>query len=311
MSNRVGVGNYQYELLEDWGQLHDLGKDLKNSAVVSGVACDSKGQVYVAVRNLPYPEILSGAILVFNRDGKFLKSIGEDLFTTPHLLHINSNDEIYYTDATDHTVHKISPSGEILMTLGGYKIEPGERPIDRFKTISAPGEPFNRPTKVVEYKTGELFVSDGYGQNRIHKLTSTGEVIVSWGETGKGPGQFELPHSLNVDKQGRVYVLDRPNNRCQIFNSSGEYLEEWKDIVDNNGKILNSGEEGPNDIIFDEDDVIHISSGFGQVSLMTLRGDRIGDWIPGPSHGMWIDDRGDLYLAMLSNHERLRKYVRI
>ena len=107
MSNRVGVGNYQYKLLEDWGQLHNLGKDLKNNAVVSGVACDSKGQVYVAVRNLPYPEILSGAILVFNRDGKFLKSIGEDLFTTPHLLHINSNDEIYYTDATDHTVHKI------------------------------------------------------------------------------------------------------------------------------------------------------------------------------------------------------------
>lgn len=311
MNNRVGVGNYLYENIPDWGQLPSIGKDLKNSAIVSGVACDSKGQVYVAVRNLPYPETLSGAILVFDRDGKFLKSIGEDLFTTPHLLYINPNDEIFYTDATDHKVHKISPSGELLMTLGGYKVGPGDRPIDRFKTISAPGEPFNRPTKIVEHKTGDLFVSDGYGQNRIHRLKSDGEVIMSLGETGKGPGQFELPHSINVDEQGRIYVLDRPNNRCQIFNTNGEYLNEWVDIVNDNGEILKDGEKGPNDIIFDQDNVIHIVSGFGKLTLMTLEGKRIGDWMPGPSHGMWIDDRGDLYLAMLKNHERLQKFVRV
>ena len=311
MNNRVGVGNYQYECVPNWGQLPTIGKDLKNSAVVSGVACDSKGNVYVAVRNIPYPETLSGAILVFNRDGKFIKSIGEDLFTTPHLLHINSNDEIYYTDATDHRVHKISPSGELLMTLGGYTMVAGDRPINRYKTISAPGKPFNRPTKVVESKTGDLFISDGYGQNRIHRLKSDGEIVMSWGKTGKGPGQFELPHSINVDKKERIYVLDRPNNRCQIFNINGEFLEEWKYIVDDNEEILKDGEKGPNDIIFDEDNVIHVCSGLGKVTLMTLSGDRIGDWIPGPSHGMWIDDRGDLYLAMLKNHQRLQKFVRV
>ena len=299
MTDRLGIGDYQYELVPDWGQLPSIGKDLRNSAVVSGVACDSKGQVYVAIRDIPYPETLSGAILVFDREGKFLKAIGEDLFTTPHLLHINGNDEIYYTDATDHTVHKFSPSGELLMTLGGYEMGSGDRPIDRFKTTSAPGEPFNRPTKVVEHKSGDLFVSDGYGQNRIHRLTSDGEVVVSWGETGKGSGQFELPHSLNVDNHGKVYVLDRPNSRCQIFNTNGEYLEEWGDL------------EGPNDLVFDEDDVIHIASGSGRVYLMTLGGDPVGHWMAGPSHGMWLDDRGDIYLAMLSNHERLRKYVRV
>ncbi len=299
MTDRLGIGDYQYQLVPDWGQLPSIGKDLRNSAVVSGVACDSKGKVYVAIRDIPYPETLSGAILVFDREGKFLKAIGEDLFTTPHLLHINGNDEIYYTDATDHTVHKFSPSGELLMTLGGYEMGSGDRPIDRFKTTSAPGEPFNRPTKVVEHKSGDLFVSDGYGQNRIHRLTSDGEVVVSWGETGKGPGQFELPHSLNVDNHGKVYVLDRPNSRCQIFNTNGEYLEEWGDL------------EGPNDLVFDEDDVIHIASGSGRVYLMTLGGDPIGHWMAGPSHGMWLDDRGDIYLAMLSNHERLRKYARV
>ena len=299
MTDRLGIGDYQYELVSDWGQLPSIGKDLRNSAVVSGVACDSKGQVYVAIRDIPYPETLSGAILVFDRDGKFLKAIGEDLFTTPHLLHINGNDEIFYTDATDHTVHKFSPAGELLMTLGGYEMGSGDRPIDRFKTISGPGEPFNRPTKAVEHKSGDLFVSDGYGQNRIHRLTSDGEVLVSWGETGKGPGQFELPHSLNVDNHDRVYVLDRPNSRCQIFNANGEYLEEWGDL------------EGPNDLVFDEDDVIHIASGSGRVYLITLKGDRVGHWMAGPSHGMWLDDRGDIYLAMLSNHERLRKYVRV
>ena len=89
MTDRLGIGDYQYELVPDWGQLPSIGKDLRNSAVVSGVACDSKGQVYVAIRDIPYPETLSGAILVFDREGKFLKAIGEDLFTTPHLLHIN------------------------------------------------------------------------------------------------------------------------------------------------------------------------------------------------------------------------------
>ena len=298
MAERIGVGDYQYELVPEWGQVPNLGKDLQNHAVVSGVACDSQSRVYVAVRDLPYPETLSGAILVFDRDGKFLHSFGEDLFTTPHLLYITPDDVLFYTDATDHTVHKFSPSGELLMTLGGYEMGPGERPIDRFKTTSAPGEPFNRPTKVVPSQSGDLFVSDGYGQNRVHRLTAEGEVIASWGETGKGPGQFELPHSLNVDKNDRVFVLDRPNNRCEIFNANGEYLEEW-------GNLRN-----PNDMVIDENDVIHMAEGRG-VLLLTLEGERIGHWAAGPCHGMWIDSRGDLYLAMLSNEERLRKYTRV
>ena len=298
MAERYGFGDYQYELVPGWGQAPNVGKDLKNNSVVSGVASDSQGQVYVAVRDLPYPETLSGSILVFDRDGKFLRSFGEDLFTTPHLLYITPNDELYYTDATNHTVHKFSPSGELLMTLGGYEMGPGERPIDRFKTTSAPGEPFNRATKVVPSQSGDLFVSDGYGQNRVHRLTAEGEVIVSWGETGKGPGQFELPHSLNVDKNDRVYVLDRPNSRCEIFNANGEFLEEW-------GNLRN-----PNDLVFDENDVIHMAEGRG-VLVMTLEGERIGHWEAGPSHGIWIDSRGDLYLAMLSNEEKLRKYVRV
>lgn len=298
MGSRIGTGNYQYELVPNWGQSSGVGKDLKNSAVVSGVATDSKGQVYVAVRDVPYPQTLSGSILVFDRDGKFLRSFGEDIFTTPHLLHITADDVLYYTDATDHTVHKFSTSGEHLMTLGGYTIGSGDRPIDTYKTTSAPGDPFNRPTKVVEHKSGDLFVSDGYGQNRVHRLTSNGDVKVSWGETGKGPGQFELPHGMNVGTNDKVYVLDRPNSRCEIFNLNGEYLEEWGDL------------RSPNDLVFDEDDIIHMSEG-GGVLLMTLDGERIGHWGAGGSHGIWLDDRGDVYLAMLSNDERLRKYVRV
>jgi len=151
---------------------------------------------------------------------------------------------------------------------------------------------------VVEHKSGDLFVSDGYGQNRVHRLTSSGDVKVSWGETGKGPGQFELPHGMNVGTNDKVYVLDRPNSRCEIFNLNGEYLEEWGDL------------RSPNDLVFDEDDIIHMSEG-GGVLLMTLDGERIGHWGAGGSHGIWLDDRGDVYLAMLSNDERLRKYVRV
>ena len=291
MAKRYGFGDYQYELVAGWGQVPKLG-------VASGVACDSQDRVYVAVRDRPYPDILSGAILVFDRDGKFLHSFGEELFTTPHLLWITPDDVLYYTDATDHTVRKFSTSGELLMTLGGYEMGPGERNIDRFKTTSAPGEPFNRPTKLVPSKSGDLFVSDGYGQNRIHRLTAEGELIVSWGETGKGPGQFELPHSLNVDKNNRVLVLDRPNGRCEIFNANGEYLTEW------------TGLDSPNDLVIDDEDIIHMAEGKG-VLVMTLEGERIGHWEAGGGHGMWIDSRGDLYWCMLNNEERLRKFARV
>ena len=253
MKTTYGFGNYRYELVPGWGQVPQLG-------VASGVACDSEDRVYVAVRDRPYPEVLSGAILVFNRDGELVNSIGEGLLTTPHLIWISPDDEIYYADATDHTVRKFSLAGDLLMTLGGYKREAGITAIDEYKTTSAPGEPFNRPTRIVLSQTGDLYVSDGYGQSRVHRLTPRGEVIRSWG--------VRSPHNVTVDKHDRVLVLDRGNGRCQVFSAEGDYVTEW------------GGLRMPNDLVIDNDGVIHIAEGMpeGGVCLMTSEGELIGRW---------------------------------
>ena len=146
-----------------------------------------------------------------------------------------------------------------------------------------------------------MYVSDGYGQSRVHRMTAEGEVIRSWGEPGTGPGQFDLPHNVTVDASGRVLILDRGNSRCQVFNAQGEYLTEWGDL------------RSPNDMFIDGDGVMHIAEGApdGGVCIMTSDGEVIGRWGDNGGHGLWIDSQGDLYFCMLDRGERLRKFARV
>ena len=278
-----GSGDYRYEVVEDWGQIPQLG-------LASGVACDSEDRVYVFNRQ-PQP-----AMLVFERDGEFLGAWGEALFKKPHGVWISPDDEIYTTDTTDHTVRKFSLSGELLQTWGI-----ADRP-------GPPGQPFNRPTRAILSQSGEIYVSDGYGQSRVHRLMPDGEVIVSWGTPGSGPGEFNLPHDVTVDKNDRVYILDRGNLRCQIFNSNGEYLTEWGDL------------RSPNDLFIDPDDVIHIAEGGQRITVMTLEGELITRWgekgtEPGQfsdsPHGIWIDSHGDIYVSEVISEKRFQKFVRV
>ena len=137
-----GSGKYTYEVVEDWGHLPD-GLEF---GLISGMACDSQDRVYVFNRS-PKP-----AMFVFDREGNFLKSWGEEIFSSPHGIFISDDDQIYCTDTVDHTVRKLSLDGEIVMTLGSEG-KPGE-----------PGAPFNKPTRAVVAPSGEIYVSDGYGQ---------------------------------------------------------------------------------------------------------------------------------------------------
>ena len=171
-----GSGDYRYEVVEGWGQIPQLG-------LASAVACDSQDRVYVFNRS-PNP-----AMLVFERDGRFIGSWGEDLFKAPHGIWISPDDEIYTTDTEDHTVRRFSLSGELLQTWGTVD-EPGP-----------PGQPFNQPTRAVLSQSGEMYVSDGYGQSRVHRMTLDGEAIVSWGAPGSGPSEFNLPHDVTVGQK--------------------------------------------------------------------------------------------------------------
>ena len=289
MAAKFGFGDYRYELVEGWPNLTAAG-------VASDIALDSSGRAYIAWREWPYPDVTGGAVLIFDENGKLLETWGEDLYTTPHGMWIGPDDEIFMTDSADHTVRKYAPSGEILMTMGQKGV------------TGAPGAPFNRPTRAVLSPSGEIFVGDGYGQNRVHRFTSAGEHITSWGADGTGPGQFDLPHDVTVDSNNNVYVMDRENNRCQVFDLEGNFKTEWPRVP------------GPNDAHLDDDNLLHVATGHEGIHVMTLDGEVIGKWnqhgegsgeFRGYPHGIWIDSGSNVYVAEVGAQNAIQKFARV
>ena len=128
-------------------------------------------------------------------------------------------------------MHKFDTNGNLLMTLGvsGMYTDTGYDGRD-FHSVRRSAPPFNRPTKAVVAPSGEVYVTDGYGNARVHKFSATGALITSWGEPGSGPGQFVLPHSLVIGKDGLVYVADRQNNRIQVFDANGKFIRMWQGV---------------------------------------------------------------------------------
>ncbi len=217
----VGTGTLRYEALAQWEDLPpgwSFGE-------VAGVATDSRDRVYVFSRG-EHP------VTVFERGGGFVTSWGEGVFRRPHGITIGPDDAVYCTDDLDHTVRKFTPDGRLLLTLGtsGSPADTGIDGID-YRTIRRGGPPFHRPTNVAIAADGSLYVTDGYGNARVHKFAADGRLLSSWGEPGSGPGQFNLPHGIALDRDGRVYVADRENSRVQIFTPEGDFLEEWTDVA--------------------------------------------------------------------------------
>lgn len=192
---------------------------------VAGVANDSQDCVFVFNRG-EHP------VIVFDRYGNFLRSWGEGVFARPHGITIGPDDAVYCTDDLDHTVRKFTPAGHLLWTLGtsGQPSDTGATSID-FRTIRHPGPPFHFPTNVALSAKGEIYVSDGYGNARVHKFSPDGKLLLSWGEPGSGPGQFRVPHGIAVDRHGTVFVADRENCRIQLFSPNGEFQDEWNGIA--------------------------------------------------------------------------------
>ena len=151
---------------------------------------------------------------VFDRDGNFLKSWGEGVFRRAHGIHMGPDDTIYCTDDGDHTVRKCTLDGKVLLDdrHPGPASAVHER---RRRSTAAPIRRF-RPT-------GDIYVSDGYGNARVHKYDQSGRHLMSWGEPGVEPGQFNLPHNIGCDPDGWVYVADRENHRVQVFDGNGKF----------------------------------------------------------------------------------------
>ena len=192
---------------------------------IAGVATDSSANVFVFNRG-EHP------LIVLDRQGRFLRSWGEGAFVRPHGIFIGPDDAVYCVDDMGHAVHKFTPEGRRLLTLGagGKASDSGAQGFD-YRTIVRAAGPFNCPTNLALAAGGDIFVADGYGNARIHHFSSDGRLIHSWGSPGAGPGEFHLPHGIAIDRHGTVYVADRENSRVQLFSPQGQFLNQWTDVA--------------------------------------------------------------------------------
>jgi sugar lactone lactonase YvrE len=263
---------------------------------VCDVGVDGHDNVYVFARDaLP--------VRVFARDGAFLGGWGEGEFVRPHGLAMGRDGaSVFLTDEGSHSVRKYSLDGTLLLEIAAPK---GGAPL-------MSGVPFNRCTHSAETSNGDVYVSDGYGNARIHRFSATGAFIASWGESGSGPGQFNLPHNITVDAHDRLYVADRENHRVQIFGSDGGYLDQWNNLhrpcaltCAADGAFY-VGELGPA-LAFNR----HFPNLGCAVRVLSEAGvqlARFGDERPGLAptqfiapHGIAVDSRGDVYVAEVSH----------
>ncbi len=287
MADVYGSGDFLFKHVDGWGKLPEGWSFVE----CPGVAVDSKDNVYVLTRG-EHP------IIVFDREGNFLRSFGEGLFThRTHGLYIGHDDSVLVADDELHTIQKFAPEGEKVMEIGRRN-----QPSPKWG-----GEPFNRPTSAaVMPSNGDFYISDGYGNSRIHVYSPEGEYKFSWGSPGIDPGQFIRPHNIAIDDKNQVYVVDRECHRIQIFDAGGNFLTMWNNIHRPDAMVLRHGHIyiGELNGMVGVDD----APGLGhRVSIYDLEGNlvaRFGDPEEGEGpgqfiapHGIAVDSRGDLYVA--------------
>jgi hypothetical protein len=177
--------------------------------MVSWVAADRNGLVYLLQRGDK-----ADPVIVLDRAGKVVRSWGKGMYTTPHAIRLDPQGNVWTTDAASSMVYKFSPDGKTLL-----QIEVGGQP--------SPCGNFCSTTDIAFASNGNLFVADGYRNARVLEYSPDGKKLREWGSAGTGPGQFRLPHSIQIDENGVIYVADRENGRIQRFDREGKYLGEW------------------------------------------------------------------------------------
>jgi sugar lactone lactonase YvrE len=214
-----------YEPVIGWEQL-PAGKQHLD---VSAVAVDPADRVYLLTR-------FDDGVLVYERDGSFVAAWGRHAFTRPHGMCADPDGSIWVTDVGDHTVRKFSPFGDLILELGtpgvasdtGFDTSiPITDQVGRTESVRG-GPPFNQPTGVVVAPTGDVYITDGYGNSRVHRFSPEGELTFSFGTPGSAPGEFRLPHTAAFDHSGRLLVADRGNELIHVFTPEGELLESWE-----------------------------------------------------------------------------------
>jgi DNA-binding beta-propeller fold protein YncE len=287
---QTGAGEYRYELIRDFLKLPDG----ETFGLVSRVAADAQDRIYVFQRKDP-------PVVVFDRDGKYLGAWGSGEVTDPHGLKI-VGDTVYTTDRSDSVAKSFSLDGKPQLELGQRGVHSDTGQITNWRAERAAG-PFNHPTEMIRHPNGDIYVTDGYRNARVHRFTADGRLVASWGAPGSAPGQFHLPHSIAYDDSGKLYVADRSNKRVQIFTPEGQYLGEW------------TGMGGPNDISRGRDGNFYIAEqeDNGNPAYVTVRDGNGNVLARMPSrhvHGVGVDSKGDIY-AGLTQERSVDKFARV
>jgi DNA-binding beta-propeller fold protein YncE len=290
----LGTDGYRYAVDDNWAKLPP---EMAFNADVAAVGVDKHDNIYAFNRG-KHP------MCVFDRDGNLLRTWGEEVFSRAHGVFMAPDETIWLTDDGDHTVRQCTLDGKVLLTIG----IPGK---------AAPymsGEPFHRCTHTAMSPDGDaIYVSDGYGNSRVHKYTPDGKLQMSWGEPGTDPGQFNIAHNVCCDHDGYVFVADRENHRVQVFDGNGKYAGQWNNMHRPSGLYLEPGKTGHmyiGEIGPDMPVNIELPNCGPRVSIYTHDGKllaRLGHAHAGLNpgqfispHGIAVDSRGDIYVGEVS-----------
>jgi hypothetical protein len=276
----LGRGAYRYSFERHWAKLPrwwsfgttDPAARPPRTAVKGAVAAN--GDVYVLSRS-------AHPVCVFDATGQFVTAWGEGEFSIfVHGLSIAPDQKVWITDSGTHLVSVHEPSGEPVRSFGTRN----------FPSPTLYGNPFNMPTGTAFAANGDIYISDGYGNRRVHRFAADGTLLHSWGEPGTGPGQFAIVHFIAIDDRDQVYIADRENHRIQLFDAGGAFLSEW------------TGFDMPSDLAFGRD-AIYVGGRDG-LSIWTRDREpiiRFGADEPTPGafniHGLWLDAAENIYLA--------------
>ena len=207
-----------------------------NFGEVSGVAVNSKGHVFVFTRSQsaagPAYGPAAAQLLEFGPKGEFVREIGKGLYgwSFAHTVRVDKDDNVWAVDKGSDMVIKFNQGGRVVEVYGRRK-ESADEDSKPWEHVTPPLPPidglFRQPTDVAWDSQGNTYISDGYINSRVAKFTKAGDWVKSWGERGVGPGQFNTPHTIAIDRNDRVYVGDRSNRRIQVFDTEGRFLRQF------------------------------------------------------------------------------------
>jgi hypothetical protein len=274
-----------------------------------GITVDAQDRICLFTRVQP-------AVQVYGVDGKLLQSWPLDAANAKgsHGIRVEGAGNFWLTDFRRHVVEKYSPAGKLLLRLG----EPGHAGDDAGH--------FDGPTDTAILPSGDLFVSDGYGNRRVAHFDKQGKFVKQWGENGDRPGQFALPHAIVADSQQRLYVADRNNGRIQVFDTEGKLLAVWDNLlmpwglaitprdeiwVCGSSRVRNPKAEGwmvappPDQLLmkFNRDGKVLLRVPLPKIAVAPGKPGEV-DWV----HAVAVDSQGNIYLGDIQG-KRAQKYL--